>query len=112
MVFHKVLLGPILLIIYILPIKSIFHKYLNIHYHMYADYLQIYSLLHISNLIQYIFNYITDLTEWLSNNSICLNITKLILSYSLDTVLLYQSLIMFYYRDIFLSTSQFITTLF
>ena len=34
-------LGPILFIIYILPIKSIFHKYHNIHYHLYADDLQI-----------------------------------------------------------------------
>ena len=36
-------IGPILFIIYILPIKSIFHKYPNIHYHLYADYLQIYT---------------------------------------------------------------------
>ena len=36
-------LGPILFIIYILPIKSIFHKYPNIHYHLYADDLQIYT---------------------------------------------------------------------
>ena len=34
-------LGPILFIIYILPIKLIFHKYPNIHYHLYADDLQI-----------------------------------------------------------------------
>ena len=33
----------ILFIIYILPIKSIFHKYYNINYHIYADNLQIYS---------------------------------------------------------------------
>ena len=36
-------LGSILFIIYILPIKSIFHKYPNIYYHLYADDLQIYS---------------------------------------------------------------------
>ena len=33
----------ILFIIYILPIKSIFHKYPNINYHLYADELLIYS---------------------------------------------------------------------
>ena len=36
-------IGPIFFIIYILPIKSIFHKYPNINYHLYADDLQIYS---------------------------------------------------------------------
>ena len=36
-------IGPTLFIIYILPIKSIFHKYPNINYHLYADDLQIYS---------------------------------------------------------------------
>ena len=30
-------IGPILFIIYILPIKSIVHTYPNIHYHLYAD---------------------------------------------------------------------------
>ena len=33
-------LCPILFIIYILPIKSMFHKYPNINYHLYADYLR------------------------------------------------------------------------
>ena len=36
-------IGPILFIIYINPIKSIFHKYPNINYHLYADDLQIYT---------------------------------------------------------------------
>ena len=70
-------LGPILFIIYILPIKSIFHKYPNIHYHLYTDDLQIYTsfpsssdsdMNHIS-----MFNCIT---EWFSHNSLSLNMTK------------------------------------
>ena len=36
-------LGPILFIIYILPIKSIVHKYPNIQYNLYGDDLQIYT---------------------------------------------------------------------
>ena len=36
-------LGPILFIIYILPIKLIFLKFPHIHYHLYADNLQIYT---------------------------------------------------------------------
>ena len=73
-------LGPILFIIYILPIKSIFLKYLNIHYHLYADDLQIYTSFPSSSdsdLIQMsMFNCITDLTEWFSHNSLSLNMTK------------------------------------
>ena len=72
-------LGPILFIIYILPIKSIFHKYPNINYHIYADDLQIYpfSSSSDSGLIQIsIFNYITDLTYWFFHNSISFNMNK------------------------------------
>ena len=83
---------PILFIIYILPIKSIFHKYPNINYHIYADDLQIYpfSSSSDSGLIQIsMFNCIIDLTYWFSHNSISLNITKTnrikLLSYSQDT---------------------------
>ena len=73
-------LGHILFIIYILPITLIFHKYPNIHYHLYADYLQIYTSFPSysdSDLIQmYIFNCIADLTEWFSHNSLSLIMTK------------------------------------
>ena len=86
-------LGPILFIIYILPIKSIFHKYHNINYHIYADDLQIYpfSSSSDSGMIQIsMFNCITDLTYWFSHNSISLNMTKTnrinLLSYSQNTV--------------------------
>ena len=73
-------IGPILFIIYILPIKSIFLKYPNIHYHLYADDIQIYTSFPISSdsdMIQMsMFNCITDLTEWFSHNSLSLNMTK------------------------------------
>ena len=73
-------LGPILFIIYILPIKSIFLKYPNIYYHLYADDLQIYTSFPSSSdsdMIQMsMFNCITDLTEWFSHNSLSLNMTK------------------------------------
>ena len=36
-------LGPLLFIIYILPIQSIFRKYPYIHYHLFADDLHIYT---------------------------------------------------------------------
>ena len=72
--------GSILFIIYILPIKSIFHKYPNIHYHLYADDLQIYTSFPSSSdsdMIQMsMFKCITDLTEWFSHNSLSLNMTK------------------------------------
>ena len=40
-------LGPILFILYILPINLIFFKYPYIHYHLFADNLQIYTFLHL-----------------------------------------------------------------
>ena len=70
---------PYFFIIYILPIKSIIHKYPNINYHLYTDDLQIYGhflVLVILVLFMYMFNFITDLTYWFSHNSISLNMTK------------------------------------
>ena len=74
-------LGPILFIIYILPIKSIFHKYPNIHYHLYAMiYIYIYTSFPSSSdsdiILMSMFNCITDLTEWFSHNSLSLHMTK------------------------------------
>ena len=92
---------PILFIIYILPIKSIFHKYTNIHYHLNADDLHIYTSFPSSSdsdMIQMsMFNCITDLTEWLSHNSVSLNMTKTNTIIFRDPVLHYQSVILFYY---------------
>ena len=63
-------LDHLLFIFYMLPIKSIFRKYLYIHYHLFADDLQIYTTFPIycdSNSIQLsIFNCLTKLTDWFS----------------------------------------------
>ena len=73
-------LSPILFIIYILPIKSIFLKCPHIHYHLYADDLQIYTSFPPSSdpeSIQLsIYNCITELTKWFANNSLSINISK------------------------------------
>ena len=73
-------LGPILFIIYILPIKSIFLTFPHIHYHLYADDLQIYTSFPPSSdpeSIQFsIYNCVTKLTKWFANNSLSLNISK------------------------------------
>ena len=57
-----------------------FHKYPNINYRLFADYLQIYTSFPRSSdsgLIQIsMFNCIPDLTEWFSHNSLSLNMTK------------------------------------
>ena len=86
-------LGPILFILYILPINLIFFKYPNIRYHLFADDLQIYTffppdidIIHLS-----ISNCINDLIYWFSCNSLSLNITKtdiIILSRSLSSITL------------------------
>ena len=63
-------LGPILSLIYILPVSSIFKKYPYIHYHLYADDLQLYTSFPQSTdhaIIQYnIKNCLTDIQNWLS----------------------------------------------
>ena len=64
-------------IIYNLTKIEIFHNYYNIHYHFYDDDMYYISSSNDSDMIQiYMFNCITDLTEWLSHNSIFLNMTK------------------------------------
>ena len=79
-------------IIYIIPIKSIFRKYPHIHYHLFADDLQIYTSFLIfcgSNFIQLsIFNCLTELTDWSPYDSLSLNMTKMTPSYSPDLTLL------------------------
>ena len=82
-------LGPLLFIIYIIPIKSIFRKYPYIYYHIFADDLQMYTSFPIScdsNFIQQsIFNCLTKLTDWFSHNSLSLNMT------TTDTIILSRS---------------------
>ena len=73
-------LGPLLFIIYITPLKSIFSRYPSIHYHLYADDLQIYLSFapntdpspHLSALK----NCISEIVNWFSNNSLSLNTSK------------------------------------
>ena len=105
-------LGPLLCIIYILPIQSIFRKYPYIHYHLFADDLQIYTSFPIScdsNSIQLsIFNCLTELTDWFSHNSLSLNMTKT------DTIIISRPtypLIITHPFLLALPTSQSITTL-
>ena len=78
-------LGPILFIIYIVPIKSIFIKFPHIHYHLYAYHiiydLQIYTSFPPSSdpesMQLSIYNCITESTKWFANNSLSLNISKI-----------------------------------
>ena len=74
-------LGPILFIIYVLPIISIFLKCPHILYHIYADDLQIYTSFPPSSepesIQLFIYNCITELTKWFANNSLSLNISNI-----------------------------------
>ena len=106
------MLGPLFFIIYILPIQSIFRKYPYIHYHLFADDLQIYTSFPIScdsNSIQLsICNCLTELTDWFSHNSLSLNMTKT------DTIIISRPtypLIITHPFLLSLPTSQSITTL-
>ena len=73
-------LGPILFIIYILPIQAIISKYPLVKYHLYADDLQLYTSfpphtdhIHIESSLS---SCLADLRSWFSVNSLSLNITK------------------------------------
>ena len=103
---------PILFLIDILPIKSRFLKFPHIHYHLYADDLQIYTsfppYIDSGSIQLSIYNCITELTTWFANNSLSLNISKT------DTIILScPSSPLNIKHPLFLSlpTSQSVTTL-
>ena len=77
---QRSVLGPIVVLIFILPVYSIFLKYPYIHYYLYADDLQLYTSFPQSTdhaIIQSnIKNCITDIQNWLTSNSLSLNISK------------------------------------
>ena len=83
MVYPKVLfLGPILFNIYISPLLYLLDEYPDIHFHSYADDLQLYcNLPDLINNINTINKCINDISKWLSNNSLLLNslVTKALL---------------------------------
>ena len=104
-------LGPILFF-YILPVSTIFLKYPYIHYHLYADDLQLYTSFPQSTdhaIIQYnIKNCITDIKNWFTSNSLSLNVSKT------DTILFSKTSSIVKITDSFLATlplSNKITTL-
>ena len=87
--------GPIIFILYIIPINLIFFKYSYIRYHLFADDLQIYNFFlpdsDIDIIQLSIANCIDDLISWFSCDSLSLNITKtdsIILSRCLSSITL------------------------
>ena len=70
-------LGPILFNIYISPLLYLLEEYPDIHFHSYADDLQLYcNLPDPINNINTINKCINDISKWLSNNSLLLNSLK------------------------------------
>ena len=70
-------LGPILFNIYISPLLDIFDNYPDIHFHTYADDLQIYcNLPNPPTNIATLNNCLEDIRRWLSTNSLSLNTHK------------------------------------
>ena len=71
------ILGPILFILYLLPLASIFNKY-EVSFHLYADDTQIYFPLkhNDKNGLQPLFACLSDLKLWLSSNFLNLNENK------------------------------------
>ena len=70
-------LGPLLFNIYLLPLFKIIDKYPTIDYHSYADDIQLHCrLIDPNNDINLLNNCITDIHNWLTNNSLSLNCLK------------------------------------
>lgn len=71
------ILGPILFILYLLPLASIFNKY-EVSFHLYADDTQVYFPLkhNDKNGLQPLFACLSDLKLWLSSNFLNLNENK------------------------------------
>ena len=70
-------LGPLLFNIYLLPLFKIIDKYSTIDYHSYADDIQLHCrLIDPNNDINVLNNCITDIHNWLTNNSLSLNCLK------------------------------------
>ena len=70
-------LGPLQFNTYLLPLFKIIDKYPTIYYHSYADDIQLHCiLLYLNNDIHVLNNCITDIHNWLTNNSLLLNCIK------------------------------------
>ena len=72
-------LGPILFLIFINPLKEILSRH-NFKYHLYADDLQIYTSFdeidQLHSTIERINKCINDVTDWFTSNSLAINPTK------------------------------------
>ena len=71
-------LGPILFLIYIIPISSIIRQYKHIKYHLYSDDILLYSTIsqHSLSHRNELSNCANDIHIWLTNNKLSLNTNK------------------------------------
>ena len=74
-------LGPMLFLTYVLPLKDIFEKH-NIKYHAYADDTQVYVPFSLKdpselrNAVKRMENCLTEVRDWMTMNKLCLNDNK------------------------------------
>uniref|UniRef100_A0A3B3CUW0 Reverse transcriptase domain-containing protein n=1 Tax=Oryzias melastigma TaxID=30732 RepID=A0A3B3CUW0_ORYME len=71
-------LGPILFILYLIPLGELINKFSHVSYHFYADDIQLYCSFPEKDYykLQSLLDCLTSITTWLSNNHLVLNSQK------------------------------------
>ena len=71
-------LGPVLFLLYLLPLGQLIRKFKNISYHLYADDIQLYCSFKLSELhkLSSLTNCLSSIKQWLSENYLQLNSDK------------------------------------
>uniref|UniRef100_A0A672Y7R0 Reverse transcriptase domain-containing protein n=1 Tax=Sphaeramia orbicularis TaxID=375764 RepID=A0A672Y7R0_9TELE len=71
-------LGPVLFLLYVLPLGHIIRQYSDVFYHLFADDIQIYCSFKSSepHKLSSLINCLSELKQWLNDNSLQLNSSK------------------------------------
>lgn len=66
-------LGPILFLLYLIPLGKIIQRFRDVSYHLYADDIQLYCSFKPAKKLDSFFHCLAEIKQWLSENSLQLN---------------------------------------